>query len=275
MLSWLTDPWQQEILRRAFLEVALLGIAGGALGCWIVLYELSYAAESLAHGLFPGLVLAALAGAPLVLGAAGGIAVAAVGVALAARLPEVGRDTAIAVVVTTLFGVGALLALSPASPPGIGSLLFGDVLGLSDADLALSAALAVVVLGALRAMHGRLLVAGFDPGAARGLGVSPPLVDTVLMLLLALTVLVAVQALGNLLVVAALVAPAATARLVARRVVPMMVVAAVVAIAGGVAGLYLSYHAGTAAGASIAAALVAAYALVAVATGVRRATIAA
>ena len=134
-MAWLTDPWSEAIVQRAFLEVALLGIAGGALGCWIVLYSLSYSAESLAHGLFPGLVVAALIGAPLLLGGAVGIAIAAGAVALVGRLPGLDRDVGVAVVVTTLFGLGVLFALSPDSPPGVQSLLFGDILGLSTGDL--------------------------------------------------------------------------------------------------------------------------------------------
>ena len=114
MLHALADPWSEPIMRRAFAEVVLLGIAGGALGCWVLFYNLSYSAESLAHSLLPGLVVAALLGLPLLLGGAVGIVVAAVAVAVVARTPAVGRDTAVAVVVTGLFGLGVLLALSPA-----------------------------------------------------------------------------------------------------------------------------------------------------------------
>src|SRR5947208_16835104 len=113
MLDWLTDPLQGEIMRRALVEVVLLGVSGGAIGCWVVLRELSYGAESLPHAMFPGLVIAALAGAPLLVGGAGGLALAAFAIALAARDPRVGGDTAIAVVVTSLFALGTLLALSP------------------------------------------------------------------------------------------------------------------------------------------------------------------
>jgi len=231
MLDWLTAPWSEPVLQRAFAEVALIGLVGGLLGCWLVLYELSYSAESLAHALFPGLV--------------------------AGRAREIGRDTAVAVVVTTLFGAGALLALAPASPPGLGALLFGDVLGVSDADLALAGGLAALLFAALALLHGRLLAVGFDRGTARALGVSPLAVDAALLVLLALAIVVAVQGLGNLLVVAVLIGPAATARLVAQRMRSMMAVSAAVAVVAGSAGLYLSYYAGTAAGASIAAVLVA------------------
>src|SRR6478672_2692737 len=163
----LGDPWADPVGRRALLEVALLGVTGGALGCWIVFYNLSYAAESVAHALLPGLVVAALVGLPLVLGAAGGLLVAALAVALAGQVPAIGRDTAVAVVVTTLFGAGVLMALSPASPPGLQGLLFGDVLGLSGASLALAAGLAVVAVAALVVLHGRLLAVGFDRASAR------------------------------------------------------------------------------------------------------------
>jgi ABC-type Mn2+/Zn2+ transport system permease subunit len=257
----LADPWMQPIMRHALAEVVLLGLTAGALGCWIVFYNLSYSAESLAHSLLPGLVVAALVGFPLLIGGAAGVLVAGVAVAVAGRTPEIGRDNGVAVVVTALFGLGVLLALSPEVPPGLQGLLFGDVLGVSDTDLALAAALALVALTSLWLLHGRLLIVGFDRLNARGLGVSPLTVDLALLVLLALALVVAVQGLGNLLVVAVLIAPAAAARLVARRMGSMMALSAAIAIAAGVGGLYLSYYAKTAAGASIAAVLVAAYAV--------------
>jgi ABC-type Mn2+/Zn2+ transport system permease subunit len=213
-------------------------------------------------------VLAALAGVPLLLGGAAGLLVAAVAVAAAGQVPAIGRDTAVAVVVTTLFGAGVLLALSPSSPPGLQGLLFGDVLGVSDTDLALAAALAVLVLGALALLHARLLAVGFDRLSAPGFGVRPLVVDLALLALLALALLVAVQGLGNLLVVAVFVAPASAARLVARRMGQMMAASSAIAVLAGVGGLYLSYYAGTAAGASIAAMLVGAYLVAGVGRGV-------
>ncbi|MDX6609666.1 MAG: hypothetical protein QOF85_1591 [Solirubrobacterales bacterium] len=255
------EPLQEPFMQRALLEVALVGAAGGALGCWVVFYGFSYAAESLAHSLFPGLVLAAIAAAPLLVGAVPAIVLAAAAIALGARIAGVGRDGAVAVVVTTMFGLGALLALSPSSPPGIESLLFGDIFGVSDGDLATAAGLAVLVVVALRLLHGRLLIAGFDRGTARSLGVSPAFADAALLLLLGAGIVVAVQGLGNLLVVAVFVGPAATARRLSDRMLPMMLLAAGLAVLAGVAGLYLSYYAGTAGGASVALAIVAIYLL--------------
>jgi len=263
VLHTLIDPFNQTLMQRALLEVLLLAAVGGTLGCWIVLGGLSYGAESLAHGMFPGLVLAALAGLPLLLGGAAGILVAALAVALAARVgrDRIARDDAIAVAVTTLFGAGALLALSPQVPVGIQGLLFGDVLGTSRADLLAGSVLVALVLLALLLTHQRLLAVGFDRDGARALGVAPVAVDALLLTLLALAVLVAVQGLGNLLVVAVLVAPAASARLLARRLVPMMTLAVLLGALAGVGGLYLSYYARIAAGASIAGLLVATWLL--------------
>lgn len=261
MLHVLTDPFSQALMQRALLEVLLLAAVGGTLGCWIVLGGLSYGAESLAHGMFPGLVLAALTGLPLLLGGAVGILVAALAVTLASRVERISRDDAIAVAVTTLLGLGALLALSPAVPLGIQGLLFGDVLGASRGDLIAGGVLVALVLLALLLGHQRLLAVGFDRAGARTLGIAPVAVDALLLSLLALAVLVAVQGLGNLLVVAVLVAPAAAARPLTRRLVPMMVLAVLLGALAGVGGLYLSYYARVAAGAAIAGLLVAVWLL--------------
>jgi ABC-type Mn2+/Zn2+ transport system permease subunit len=262
MLDPLLDPWSHAFLQRALLELVLLGVVGGVLGCWIILYELAYSAESLAHALFPGLVAAALLGLPLLAGGAAGVAVAAVAIALAARVPSIGRDAAVGIVITSLFGLGVLLALSPASPRGLSTLLFGDLLGVSAGDLVAAAALGGAVLGALAFLHRPLVAVGFDRATAGALGVRATALELALLGLVAVAVVVGVQALGNLLVVAIVVAPAATARLLTRRLLPMMVVAALVAVVCGVGGLYLSYYADTAGGASVAAVLVGVYAVV-------------
>lgn len=257
MIDALLEPLSEATTVRALIEIVLLGLGGGALGCWLVLYGLSYGAESFSHALFPGLVLAGLTGLPLLLGGGLGIALAAGGVAIASRFTD--ADTGVAVVVTTMFGAGALLALSPDSPVGIQGLLFGDILAVTTLDIAVGAALGVVVILALALLHARLLAVGFDRDGASSLGISPALTELALLILLALMILVAVQGLGNLLVIAILVGPAATARLITRRAWPMIATAALLAALAGTAGIYLSYYASTAAGASIAACVVALY----------------
>jgi ABC-type Mn2+/Zn2+ transport system permease subunit len=259
MLDFVGDPLAHEFVRRAMVEVILIALASGALGCWVVFYGVSYAAESLAHAIFPGLVIAALAGLPILVGGGPGIVVAALAIALVGRVPGIGRDTAVAVVVTGFLGLGALLALSPDSPPGIQSLLFGDILAPSNADLILAGALAAAVVLALIPLHWRLLAVAFDRTTAGSMGASPTLADVAVLVLLAAAVLVAVQGLGSLLAVAALVGPAATARLFTHRVGSMMLASSLIGIGAGIAGLFLSYYAGVAAGAAIAGCIVGAY----------------
>jgi ABC-type Mn2+/Zn2+ transport system permease subunit len=257
--SWLSEPWGQAFMQHALTEVVLVGLVGGWLGCWVLLYGVSYSAESLSHGMFPGLVGASLLGLPLVAGGAVGAGAAAAGIAGLGSARGIDRDTSVGVVITSLFGLGALLALAPDSPPGIQELLFGDVLAVSRRDLLVTALIAIPLLALLWVLHERLLAVGFDRSSARAIGVSPRPVELVVLLLVAAAVVVSVQALGSLLVVAVLVAPAACARMLTHRLGPMATVSAAFAIAGGIGGLYLSYYAGTAGGASIALCLVGAY----------------
>jgi len=258
MLDWLTDPFQADFTRRALAEVLVLGVACGPLGAWILLYRQSYAAESISHGMLPGLVLAALAGAPLVIGAAGGVVVAAGAIAVAGRDERLGGDTGVAVAVSGLFGLGALLALSPDAPPRLQELLFGDLLGATAADLIAAAVLAVGVAVALGLAHRPLSLSAFDRGAAPSLGASPWRWELVLLVLLAVATVAAAPGLGSLLLVALILAPGAAALRLAARMPAVLALAALIGALSGFAGLLLSFHAGIATGASVALCAVAA-----------------
>lgn len=257
----LLDPLQQGITQRALLELLILGVVCGPLGVWVVLYRQSYAAESIAHAMLPGLVLAALASVPLGLGAAAGLAIAAACITAASRQSAVSPDVAVAVTVTTLFGAGTLLALSPDAPLRLGELLFGDPLSVSKADLIGSACLAVVAVTALALGNRSITLSGFDPQTAGSLGGDNSRAAALLLALLALTVLIAVQALGNLLVVAIIIAPAAAALRLCSSLRGAQIFAAVAAVGSGFAGIYVSYYANVAAGASIALCAIAVFAL--------------
>jgi ABC-type Mn2+/Zn2+ transport system permease subunit len=261
MIDALTDPFSQGLGQRALVEMAVIGLACGPLGGWILLYRQSYAAESIAHGMLPGLVLASLWGVSLGVGAGVGLAVAAVGIALATRLPRIDRDVAVAVVVTTLLATGTLLALAPTVPARLGELLFGDPLSVSDGEILASAILTAGVLAALAILHRPLALSGFDPLSAPSLGVSTAKVELALLGVLAVTTLVAVQALGNLLVVALVIAPAAAALRLTARLGAALALASGLTIAAGIGGLYASYYLDLAAGGSIALAAIAIFAL--------------
>jgi manganese transport system permease protein len=261
VIDFLVDPLRSGIDRRALLELAMVGSICGALGFWIVTERLAYSAESLSHGLLPGLVLAALAGAPLLLGAAGGALVAAALIAIASRDPRVGADTGTAIAVTGLVGLGALLALAPDAPQRLEELLFGDPLGVTDGDLVAAALLLVLGGVALAGLHRPLSALAFDPDGAAAAGIRPGLIRLALLVLLAAAVAVAVQGLGALLVLAVLIAPPVAVRAWATSPARAMAAGAAVAVVAALVGIEVSFHAHSAAGASVALALCAAAAL--------------
>jgi ABC-type Mn2+/Zn2+ transport system permease subunit len=251
------------LLQRALLEVVILGATCGALGVWLLHVRSTYAAESLAHAMLPGLVVAALAGAPLLLGATGGVLAAAALIALAARDTRVGAEVAVGVTVTTAFGLGAMLALAPDVPARLGELLFGDLLGTSSSDLVAAAALGGLVAFALVAGHRSLAVAVFDPVAAPSLGVRPGRARLALLALLAVAVVAAVQGLGNLLVLALIVAPASAGIRLGATLRAQIVLAAAIGALAGLLGLVASAELDVAAGAAVALAAIALYGLAA------------
>jgi len=257
MLDWLLDPFSSALMQRALIEVLVIAIACGPLGVWILLYRQSYAAESISHAMLPGLVVASLAGASLLLGAAAGVLVAAVAIALAGRDERLGGDVGVAVAISALSGLGALLALSPDVPARLGELLFGDLLGVTGTDIAEAAILAGGIALALVAGHRRFALSVFDRAAAPSLGARPGYWELALLVLLAICTVAAVQGLGNLLVVALILAPAAAALNFAQRLGTALVLSAGLAGLAGVLGLLASYHWGVAAGASVALAAVA------------------
>jgi ABC-type Mn2+/Zn2+ transport system permease subunit len=251
------------LLQRALLEVVILGATCGALGVWLLHVRSTYAAESLAHAMLPGLVVAVLVGAPLLLGAAAGVLVAAVLIALAARDTRVGAEVAVGVTVTTAFGLGAMLALAPDVPARLGELLFGDLLGTSTQDLFAAAALGGFVVFALAAGHRSLATATFDPVAAPSLGVRPGRAQMALLALLAIAVVAAVQGLGNLLVFALIVAPASAGIRLGASLRAQIALAAGLGALAGLLGLVASAELDVAAGAAVALAAIALYVIAA------------
>jgi len=261
MIDWLLDPFSGSLMQRALAEVLVVALACGPLGVWVLLYRQSYAAESISHAMLPGLVVASLAGASLLVGAIGGVLVAALAIALASRDERLGGDVGVAVAISALFGLGAVLALSPDVPARLGELLFGDLLGVTGRDVVEAAVLAAVVVVALALAHRRLALSAFDRAAAPSLGARPGRWELVLLALLALCTVAAVRGMGNLLAVALILAPAAGALNLAPRLPIALALAAALAALAGVLGLLASYHWHVAAGASVALAAIALFAV--------------
>ena len=251
-MTWLTDPWATELVTRAGLELVLLGILGGALGVFVVVRGLPFTVEAFSHTVLPGAVIASALGGSILLGGVVAGVAAAIGIALASRAAHTADETAIGVVFTGMFALGVLLAyvLGPLDRD-LSSLLFGDLLGVSRGDLVASTAIAVLVLGTLVALRRPLIAGSFDRDSAEAAGLRPGAIDVILLCVLALVVVVSIRAVGTVLVLALLITPAASGRLLARRIGTTIAAAMAFGVASGLGGLYLSFYADVAAGGAV------------------------
>lgn len=250
--DWLVVPWQSGIVQRAGLALALVGVIGGIVGVIVVTRGLAFTSDAFAHTVFPGAVLAAASGTSLVAGGLASTLVAGGAVALIRARTRTNDDTAIAVVYTGLFALGAIfLAVLGPFDRDVMSFLFGSVLGVSDRDIWAIGVLGAIALGTLWVIRRPLVATMAGREAARADGVTVGTIDAVLLAVLAVVVVTLAQAVGNMLVVALLVSPAVTARLLTDRLRTTILLAAVTGLAAGLGGLYLSYHAALAAGGSV------------------------
>jgi ABC-type Mn2+/Zn2+ transport system permease subunit len=213
---------------------------------------MSFIGDAVSHAAFPGIVLAYLLGAPIVLGGAVAAVGTALGIGVLTRRSGLRADAVIGVLFAGMFALG--VALFSSIPNYVGDLfhfLFGDILGIGVGDLVALAALAVGLLGIVRLFWKELLFATFDPLGAGAAGLPVRRLEDLLLILVATTIVVSLQAVGIVLVVAMITTPAATAQLLVRRFGAMMSTAATIGVASSVAGLYLSYALDIASGAAI------------------------
>lgn len=253
-LTWLTEPFHYSVQQRALLEVALSGALCGALGAHVVLRRLGFMTDAISHAVLPGIVIGYLrAGLSGVLyGALAGGILAASAIGLLTRNRRVREDTAIGVILSGGFALGIVLISTLRSySTALEEFLFGNILLVSVEDVQLTLVLGVVVLVVLFVFHRRFVLRAFDPDTAEALGLNGTLIDLVLLMALAVTVVVALRSIGNILVVALLITPAATARLLTDRVLPMMLIAASIGAVSGVVGIIVAYHLNVATGALI------------------------
>jgi ABC-type Mn2+/Zn2+ transport system permease subunit len=251
-MNWLTEPLQYGFMQRAMLEVLIIGALCGLVGSFVVLRGLAFIGDALAHAVFPGVVLSYLAGQSILVGAFGFGTLTALGIGLLSRSRRVSEDTAIGVLFAAFFALGVvILSRQGGFRRDLGSLLFGNILGVSMTDVVITAVIAGVVALVMAALLKEFTLAAFDPVMARTLGYPVFALDLLLLLLVAATIVVSLQTVGNILVLALIVTPPAAARLLTDRLLRMIGLSMGIAALAGVSGLYVSYHAGTAAGATI------------------------
>lgn len=242
-IDFIISPFEYSFMVRALVVSVLVGVMCPILGAYVVTRGLAFMGDALAHAVLPGVVVAILIGvSAFVLAVPLGIAVAVV-IGILSKRTGISEDTSIGILFAGMFALGLIL-LSVRSGIGVNveDLLLGQVLGVTTTDVYVSLGLTALVAIGLYGFHDQLVFTSFDPVGAQVIGIKTNMVNYVLLVLLALVIVIGIQAVGIVLVMAMLVTPAATAYLIVRRFVTMMLLAAVIGATSAIVGLYLSFH---------------------------------
>jgi manganese transport system permease protein len=241
LLNTLISPFTYEFMVKATLISALTGAICAVLSCFVILKGWSLMGDAVSHSVLPGVVLAYVVGLPYALGAFvfGLLSVVSIGYIKARS--RVKEDTVIGVVFTGLFALGLVLMSKVSSAVHLSHILFGDVLGISDTDVIQTVVIGVVTLVVVLALRRDLLLFCFDPTHARSIGLNTTFLYYTLLVVLALTIVTALQTVGIILVVAMLITPGATAYLLSDRFDKMLWIAVGSSVFSGVVGTYISY----------------------------------
>ena len=264
-MDWLTDPWQFEFMRRAFLAGAIVVLACSVVGAFVVLKGLAFLGDAVAHTQLAGAAIAFLSGAGAVgitLGAALAAVLTALGVSALTRRARLRPDTAIGIMFVGLFALGLLLISSQRNAAlDLNAFLVGNILGVGDADVIAMAALTAIICMVTAYFYAELRYVAYDPQMAAASGVPVARIQTSTLVLVALAAVVAFRLVGVVLALAMLVAPAATAQLLSRSLPRMMALGVAAGIISVIGGLYASFHLDLAAGPAIVLAAVALFTL--------------
>lgn len=249
MIDFLLEPWDHVFMQRAFLVAAMSGIVCGVIGSHVVLRGMAFIGDAVAHAVFPGVAIAFALQANLALGGAIAGLATALSIAVVAQNKRLREDTVIGVFFAAAFGLGiVVLSSSPGYSGSLESFLFGEILGISDGDVRTVAITGAVLLLITMALHKELITVSLDRETARAAGLPVFWLDIALYTMVTLAIVISLQAVGNILVLALLITPAACARLLTDRLGLMMILAPAIGVVSSVAGLYLSYAYNLAAG---------------------------
>jgi manganese/iron transport system permease protein len=252
MIDWLTTPWQYTFMQHAFLAIVLVGVICGTIGVFVILRGFAFLGDALAHAIFPGVVISFVLGANFLIGALIASVIVSFLIGGVSQSGKLNNDTAIGVLFAGGFALGvAIMSTQKSYTRDLNSFLFGSILSVTRNDLYLTAGIGVVVLAMVYWFRRELTTIAFDRTFARASGIRIWLYDQLFLMLIALAIVVSLQTVGNILVLAMLVTPPATARLLTDRLLRMMAIATALGAACGIAGLYLSYYQGVPSGAGV------------------------
>lgn len=251
-MNVLAEPFAYDFFLRGMAAAALAGALCAAVGVYVVLRGLSYIGHGLAHGIFGGAVVSFVAGVSFYAGATVWGALSVLLINGAARRRQIGGDAAVGIVTTSAFALGvALISRQGRFSRDFDAALFGEILGISDADLFVIAGVLALTAAVLFVWWKAILFTVFDAEVAGTSGVPVGWVEALFSLVLAATVIASLRVLGVTLIAAALVIPPVTARLLADSFGRLFALSALLGGLGGLGGVYLSWHADVSSGAAI------------------------
>lgn len=242
-IGLLLDPFKYGFMTRALMVTTLVGVLAPLVGCYVVTRGLGFMGDAVAHSVLPGMVIAFLVGIAPIWGAAVTGVIIALLIGYLTHRTNLSEDTGIGILFAGMFALGlALLSLARGVNLDLESVLLGQALGVSTADVYITASLAAGVFAALYLFHKELVFVSFDRVGAEVAGIPTRALDYLLLALLAVIIVITLQAVGVVLVIGMLIIPAATAFLLVRRFAPAMIAGAGIGVLSAVSGLYLSFY---------------------------------
>lgn len=272
-LGWWVDPFvSNQFMRNALFAGVLAVLTTSSVGTWVVLRSMSFLGEALAHGVLPGIAIAFITGGNTMAGALIAAIAMVLGVNLIRAHSPLPTDTSIGVLFVGFLALGVVIMSSQAGSyvGDLSRFLFGSITGVQADDLLRQAIAALITVGGSLIFYRAFLVLTFDETQAQLLGLRPRLTHVALLVLIAIAVVASFEAVGSLLVVAFLIAPAATATMLLRRVPVIILTAICIGLLSVFVGLLVSYHYDTAAGATMALVAVSTFLLALAVQTIRR-----
>jgi ABC-type Mn2+/Zn2+ transport system permease subunit len=252
MIQVILEPLTYGFMQRGLLASILVGVLCAVVGCYVVLRSMAFMGDALAHAILPGVAIAYLLHGNLLVGALVAAVLVALGIGFFSRQGMLKEDTAIGILFAAALSLGVVLISTIRTYAlDLTHILFGNILGVSPTDLWMSGILGLIVILTIILLYKEFLVVSFDPVLAATLRLPAELLRSLMLILLALTVVVSLQTVGVGLVAAMLVTPGATAYLLTRRLTAMMFVSAGIGAFSSITGLYLSYYLNIASGAAV------------------------
>ncbi len=268
LVAFLAEPLQYNFIQRGMLALILVGGINAVVGCFVVVRGMAFWGDALAHSILPGVALSYTAsggsiGSSLFLGGLGAGIFSALVIAWLTRKQELKEDSAIAIVFVTMFALGiAIISTQSSYSIDLAHILFGSINGISHDDLLIMAAMSAIVLVIIGLFYKEFLIISFDVSLAQSLKLPAEALRLLLLILVAVTIVVSLQAVGIALMLALLITPVATARLLVKRLHHMLVISSLLGIASGIVGFYASYYLDVPSGACIVLMLSALFGLV-------------